>query len=73
MKVRRRGERVEPLLEKLTSGDLSDEQVRIVRAIEVLEKLGTSDARQLLDTLAQGAPGALQTRQAQTALDRLKR
>ena len=63
--------RVEPLLEKLTSGALTAEQVRIVRAIEVLEKLGTSEARQVLDALAQGAPGALPTRQAQTVLDRL--
>ena len=65
--------RIEPLLEKLTSGALTAEQVRIVRAIEVLEKLGNSEARQVLDALAQGAPGALQTRQAQTVLDRLAR
>jgi len=62
--------RVEPLLEKLTSGSFSAEQIRIIRAIEVLDKIGTPDANQLLEHLATGAPGALTTRQAQAALDR---
>jgi WD40 repeat protein len=62
--------RVEPLLEKLTAGSFSAEQIRILRAIEVLDKIGDADARQLLERLASGAPGALTTRQAQAALDR---
>ena len=63
--------RVEPLLEKLTTGDLTAEQLRTVRSMEVLEKLNTSEGRQLLETLAKGAPGALMTRQARGVLDYL--
>jgi hypothetical protein len=55
----------------LTTGTLSAEQVRLVRAIETLERVGTSDARQLLQTLADGAPGALVTRHAQDAVRRM--
>ena len=65
--------RVEDLLNKLTGGTLSAEQLRCVRAVEVLERIGTPEARQVLRTLAQGAPGALMTRQAQDALDRLEK
>jgi WD40 repeat protein len=63
--------RIEPLLEKLTTGNLSVEQVRTVRAIEALEKMGTAEARELLETLSQGAAGALTTRHAQAAIDRM--
>ncbi len=65
--------RVEPILEKATTGAMSAEQMRMVRAIEAFEQMGTSEARQALSTLAKGAPGALQTRHAQAALDRLVR
>jgi WD40 repeat protein len=65
--------RVEEILEKLTGGPLVGEQIRTVRAVEVLELAGTPDARALLQTLARGAPGALPTREAQAALDRLNR
>ena len=50
---------------------LSGERLRIVRAIEVLEHTASPDARQLLTTLAAGAPAALQTREAKAALQRL--
>ncbi len=63
--------RVEPLLEKLTTGDLSAEQFRLVRALEVLERIGTPEACALLQILSKGAPGALTTRQAQGVLDYL--
>jgi WD40 repeat protein len=62
--------RAEQLLEKVSGKVLSAEQVRLVRAVEVLEQSGTSEARQLLETLAKGAPGALPTREAQAALSR---
>jgi hypothetical protein len=65
--------RAESLLEKLIGGVLTPEQVRMVRAVEVLEKVGTPEARQVLETLAGGAPGALPTRQAQAVLDRMGR
>jgi hypothetical protein len=64
--------RVEDLLNRLTGGTLTTEQLRFVRAVEALERMGTPEARQLLRTLAQGAPGAHVTRQAQEALDRLQ-
>src|SRR5262249_32260750 len=63
--------RLEALLDRLTVGELTAEQVRLVRAVEVLERAGSAEARQVLQTLAQGAPGALPTRQAQAALARL--
>jgi RNA polymerase sigma factor (sigma-70 family) len=66
-------QRVQPILAKLTSGVLTVEQVRLVRAVEVLERLATPEARQLLQSLAEGAPGALPTEQARAALGRLAR
>jgi hypothetical protein len=63
--------RVEELLDKLTGGTLTAEQLRLVRAVEALEKMGTPDARGVLRALAGGAPGALPTREARAALDRL--
>jgi WD40 repeat protein len=65
--------RAETLLEKLTAGILSGEQIRLVRAVEVLEKLGPAEARKLLETLAAGAPGALSTREAQMVLERMRK
>jgi WD40 repeat protein len=64
--------RVEQLLDKLTGGTLSAEQLRLVRAVEALECMGTPEARGLLRTLAGGAPGTLPTREAQAALQRMK-
>jgi hypothetical protein len=55
----------------LTSGTLTAEQLRVVRAVEALERIGTPEARRLLKTLADGGPGELPTREAQAALDRL--
>ena len=63
--------RVEELVDQLTGGTLTAEQLRVVRAVEALERIGTPEARRLLQTLAEGAPGALPTREAQAALDRL--
>jgi WD40 repeat protein len=63
--------RVEELVERLTDGTLSAEQLRVVRAVEVLERMGTPEARRVLRTLAEGAPGELSTREAQSALARM--
>jgi hypothetical protein len=43
-----------------------------MRAVEVLERAGTPEARQTLQALANGAPAALVTREAPAALDRLR-
>jgi hypothetical protein len=49
------------------------DRLRGVRAIEILEQIGTPAARQLLQTLARGAAGAMLTREAQASLARLER
>ncbi len=63
--------RVEDLLNRLTGGVLTTEQLRLVRAVEALERMATPEARKVLQTLAEGAPGTLPTREAQAALSRL--
>jgi hypothetical protein len=63
--------RCEELIDRLTSGAMTPAQLRVVRAVEALEQIGTPEARQVLRTLAVGAPGALPTREAQAALGRL--
>jgi hypothetical protein len=65
--------RAEQLLARLTGLTLSPARLRLVRAVEVLELAGTAEARQMLVALAQGAPEALATREAQAALVRLAR
>jgi hypothetical protein len=65
--------RADALLAKLTSGTLTPEQLRLIRAVEALERMASPEARQMLATLARGAPGALPTREAQAALARLNR
>jgi hypothetical protein len=62
--------RVEHVLE--SADRLTPELLRQMRAVEVLEHLDTPEARELLARLAGGADGALQTREAQAALARLK-
>jgi hypothetical protein len=49
----------------------SAERRRIRRALEVLERAGTAEARRVLTTLASGAPGAWLTLDAKAALERL--
>lgn len=62
--------RVEGLLERLTGHQAETVPTRV---LEVLERLGTSEAHQLLETVAQGASGAWLTRAAKAALKRLSR
>jgi hypothetical protein len=70
LEVRRR---IEILLEKLDPLSLSSEKIQPMRALEVLEHIGTTDAKGLLESLAKGAPGARLTREAQEALQRLEK
>jgi WD40 repeat protein len=65
--------RIDGLLEKLQTPARIHDRLRGLRANEVLEKLGTPEARQILKTLAQGAAEAEQTRDAKAALERLAR
>jgi WD40 repeat protein len=63
--------RLEQLLSSIDGRvNLVGERLRILRAIEVLERTRTPEARQLLQTLANGAPGALQTEEAKESLQR---
>ena len=43
----------------------------MLRALEVLERIGTPEARQILLSLAKGAPEAALTQEAKASLERL--
>jgi hypothetical protein len=62
--------RVTRLLEQLDGGR-TPEQLRSLRAIEVLEQIGAPEARKVLEELAKGTSEARQTQEAKTSLDRL--
>lgn len=64
--------RIEGLLAEAHLARTQDAR-RQLRAIGVLEAIGTAEARQVLGILAKGAPEARLTRTAQAALDRLVR
>jgi dipeptidyl aminopeptidase/acylaminoacyl peptidase len=64
--------RIERLLTNLAKVP-PPEVLQALRAIEVLERLGTPPARQLLRTLADGEPAARQTQDARSSLQRLER
>jgi WD40 repeat protein len=63
--------RLEDLRGKLSGPVLQGEALRVYRAIELLERIGTAEARQALQALAEGAPGAFVTRTAKAGLGRL--
>jgi DNA-directed RNA polymerase specialized sigma24 family protein len=65
--------RVEAILEKHAAAARPAEQLRMLRALEVLEYVGTADAREVLQDLAAGSPAAWQTREARACLRRLAR
>jgi WD40 repeat protein len=66
LEVRRR---LEQLLEMMSGSPA--EQIYRVRAVEVLEQIGSPEARRLLETLASGVPEARLTREAKASLQRL--
>jgi RNA polymerase sigma factor (sigma-70 family) len=63
---------IEGLLEKLQQAP-AGKQLRALRAVEVLEHLGTPEAREVLRMLAKGVPEARLTQEAKTSLERLER
>ena len=63
-------QRIEGLLAAV--GKPTAETARHVRAVEVLEWVGTADAKALLKALAAGADGSRQTQEARAALSRMK-
>ncbi|MCI0456886.1 MAG: hypothetical protein L0Z62_07905, partial [Gemmataceae bacterium] len=68
--VRRRAAQI---VERLQSPFFAGPRLRSLRAIQVLERVGSDEARQVLKALAKGAPGSPQTREAAAALERLDR
>jgi hypothetical protein len=68
LEVRQRAER---LLTQLDVAVWTTEQLRAIRAIEALERIGSAEARQVLEGLARGAPAARLTNEARAALRRL--
>jgi WD40 repeat protein len=62
---------VERLLEGIPAEVPTGEQIRTLRAVEVLELAGTPEAVAVLKLLAGGAPEVLPTAQAQSALKRM--
>jgi hypothetical protein len=64
--------RLEGLLTRLAGGPLSPETICHLRAIQVLERVGSQDAQQLLEDLAGGSSAAPETQEAKAALDRLR-
>jgi hypothetical protein len=65
--------RIEALLGRLRPPIADTETLRGLRAVAVLEDIGTLEARQVLETLAKGVAEARVTREAKTALERLNR
>src|SRR5262249_28663791 len=63
--------RIEQILEQHPKVSLSPEQMRELRAIEVLEHIGTAEARKLLQALAKGDPDGPAAAEAKASLERL--
>ena len=65
--------RLERLMARLGYPLTSAKTLREVRAVEILEHIGTEPARQLLQMLAAGTPGSRLTGEAKATLERLGR
>lgn len=63
--------RLGEILTRLDSAQVSGVRLGSFRAVHLLETIGSADARKVLETLARGAAGSFQTREAQAALKRL--
>lgn len=64
--------RIEEMLDLFARTGVGPEALRCLRAVEVLESIGSPDARQVLTKLASGADGTVQTQDAKAALKRLE-
>jgi HEAT repeat protein len=63
--------RAEVAMKKLNRLNLSPEALRSLRAVEVLEQIGTREAIGVLESLANGASGARLTQEAKASVERL--
>jgi len=66
------GRRLEACIEKLSDPVPPPASLQAIRAIAVLERIGTTEARKLLEKLARGAASAPETKSANSALVRMK-
>lgn len=66
-------QRIEYLLSRLRGPISTPRLLQSIRAVEVLERIGSPEARRLLEQLAQGAPAARLTQDAGAALTRLRK
>jgi HEAT repeat protein len=64
------GRRVKQILKKPET-PISPQELQTLRAVEVLEVIGTEEARDVLKELTRGAPGARLTTEAMLAWERL--
>lgn len=64
-------QRIDKLIEKGGTRKLQGDQLRELRAVEVLELAATPEAKKVLNALAKGAPDARLTREAKAAAERL--
>ena len=64
--------RLEQILRFAWDGGLVAQQLQMLRALEILENIGTAEAKRVLETIAAGEPGFRITREAKNALARLK-
>src|SRR5262249_52125587 len=65
--------RVQELLKRLEGRGEDPQERRLIRAIEVLERLGTLEARRLLDGLQKDTTLSEAAREAKASLERLSR
>jgi hypothetical protein len=65
--------KIEALLDALKVDPPSESRLRALRGVEVLERIGTTEARQHLKQLREGDPAASLTQQARDALARLEK
>jgi WD40 repeat protein len=65
--------RITDLLDRYRRGEVDPDRARAARALEVLERLGTAEAKALLEEVAKGPAEAWETQDAKRALDRLGR
>lgn len=63
--------RIQQILDQWEEPAVPTEQLRLLRAVQVLEHIDTNEARQVLETVAKGAPEARLTREAKESLRRL--
>ncbi|MBL8795762.1 MAG: WD40 repeat domain-containing protein [Planctomycetia bacterium] len=66
-------QRIEGILQRLDGTVVSAERLRIYRALEILERLDSTESRAVLKVMAGGVPESRITQEAAAALERLAR